>query len=279
MLIEHYKKTPIARAPDEIVRATNDYTKHQAVLNKTGLQKPDLYHYHNKTKPGQPYARNQIMQYHSEPERVDLTFPGVKLVLAQYHCLLPEYQDFKRVRNIIPIYDDAYSPQEQDTDIIKVGYSPSHMNTTIKGHFDKGLEVTMAILKKVKQAYPKKFDFDLITGVQPIECMTRKKKCNVIIDEVVTDSYHKCTLEGLSLGKATICSMSPDMERILLLYCDRIPILNVWSHSLEAYLIYLIEKGVDYVNKVGKESRAWMEKNWKPSDIIQEYIKIYEGVL
>jgi hypothetical protein len=281
MLIEHYKKTPMALAPEEIARATNQYTDHTAIINAPAAQSiPNLYHFHNKPKPGLTTNIPSVMHYHSEPGgRVDLTFKGVKICPAQYHCLLPQYADCRPVRNIIPIWDENYEPIYPFLEKIVVGYSPSHTNTRIKGPFDKGFEFTTRVLKKLKIQYPGKFDFDVISGVPILECIQRKNRCNVVIDEVVTDSYHKCTLEGLALGKATICSMSQGVEDVLKRYAPSIPILNVWAKDLEEYLLLLIEEGPEHVEKIGVSSRQWMETYWRPEEIIKDYIAIYEEVL
>ena len=108
--------------------------------------------------------------------------------------------------------------------------------------------------------------------------MKRKNQCNVVIDEVVTESYHKCTLEGLATGKATICSMSEGMEAVLKRYAPWLPVLNVWAKDLEAYLVNMIESHTD-VLKIGIASRQWMEQYWRPDDIINnDFIPIYEEI-
>lgn len=278
MKILHYKKTLIAYAPDILVDCINKYSgkEYYAELN-TNLNY-DILHFHNHTN-GLPYNDKQIIQYHSEPgPRVDLKFKGIKLVLApQYHCTLDEYKDCKWVRNVIDL--KAIQPnKDKKINYLKVGYSPSTTKNVNK-YFDKGYEATKNILEGMKRDFPRRFDYDIINGVSLEECLRRKNECNVIIDECVTGcGFHRSALEGLAMGKLTVCYINNSIVQAFKKYSPVLPVSNVPIQNLRDFLEYQIDR-IEYVYHVGKMSRAWMEECWNMENIIEEYINIYKEVL
>lgn len=274
MKILHIKKSNIAQAPDELSKAIEKYTNHiSSVSGKE--EEADVLHFHNKyKKTDHPH---QCIQYHSEPFRVDLDVPlKNKLVIAQYHATLEEYSDCRVVRNIIDYNQDTYALNWVD-DKIKVGYSPS-IKTNPNYWYNKGYISTQKILHRLKVNFPNQFDYDIIHGVPLDECLERKRKCNIIIDECVTTSYHRSALEGLALGKMTICSIGPEVEKVFIdaAGTDFHPLYNVQIENLYFFLVDVIEKGVGWVLNMGSISRDWMENYWNPEDIVNEFMSIYE---
>jgi hypothetical protein len=216
--------------------------------------------------------------YHSEPALVDLNVPTKnKMVIAQYHATLDEFSDCTIVRNVIdfnqPLYNPIYGFNE-----IRIGYSPSRKTKMGKWH-DKGYNETLSVLTKTQNMYPNVI-IDVITDVSLEECLMRKNQCNVIIDECVTGSYHRSGLEGLALGKFTICYLSQGVQKVIKRSSgsSKIPFSNVHISHLEKELITIIKKGVSYIESIGEENRKWMERNWHPSTIVNEYVNFYEQV-
>jgi len=286
MLIAQYKSTNIAHAPDELCKAINKYSSHQSVMvGFNGMSAPprntNILHCHNKVMGIQHRARKKtLVQYHSEPFQVDLKTPvDSRLVIAQYHATLPQYKNFKIVRNVIDFNTPQYSPVIID-DKIKIGFSPSRKKKMGAWH-DKGYDKTIQILNRIKNRFPN-VEVDIIHGVPLDECIRRKSQCNILIDECVTKSYHRSGLEGLALGKLTICSMDKQVERIMKKAAGSStqPFVNIWIDSLEKKLSALIESNdMEYILKKGEASREWMEKYWSPQVIVNDFIKIYKKAL
>lgn len=264
MKILHYKKTKIADAPDELAKAIRRYTKHEAFVSDNPACDCDIIHFHNH------YFRTDkrcLIQYHSEPFRVDRTFKGTSLVLDQYHSTLKEYAHCLPVRNVIN-YEDYEINYIKDK--IKIGYSPS-VTRNVNQYYDKGYAQTVSIIKKMGVEY------DIITGVSLEECINRKTECNIIIDECVTNSFHRSGLEGLGLGKLTICSLGDRVIDNIKKYSSIVPFHNIWINELEEGLKNIINEGINYIIYQGFKSRQWMEMYWSPKDIVKEYINIYKG--
>lgn len=279
MKILHIKTTPIAQAPDLLSDAINKYTEHFSVVQHPLDKVKDTFDvivFHNKWFSSN--FEKQFIMYHSEPFMVDLKIPDKvkKMVIAQYHCTLPEFQGCDIVRNVIDFNDPIYNPKYFTK--IKIGYSPSN-----KGNFgawhNKGYDKTKQILEEIKKKYGSRVDYDIITDVPLEECLRRKSECNIIIDEVVTGSYHRSGLEGLAMGKLTICNLLPEVQDAIYQASGSkdIPFELSSIQFLKEDLIEIIEEGIDYINEVGKQSREWMETYWNPRTIINDFIKKFES--
>jgi hypothetical protein len=279
MIICQYKETPIAFAPEAINNLINKYTDHVSylIVKPTASLRPhtDILHLHNLNRFNFP---NKVIQYHSEPFRVNLNVTCQKLVIAQYHATLPEYQNCKIVRNPIDIFDSVFMPKYYDKKI-RIGYAPSNTNV-ISAWADKGYNETIPILQKIKSEYKNKVDIDIITDTPLNVCLVRKSLCNIFIDEVKTGSYHRSGLEGLAMGEVTICSVSPEVERVMVTAANapNQPFVNIYYQDLYSKLTELIESGLNNILEEGWKSRHWMEQYWHPEIIANEYIKIYENI-
>jgi hypothetical protein len=60
---------------------------------------------------------------------------------------------------------------------------------------------------------------------------------------------------------------------------NEIPFINSTPTQLKKCLIDLIDDGIDQLLDRGYKSRIWMEKNWHPEQIAQEYVGVYEESL
>jgi len=278
MHVEHRKQTLIAYAPDDLAAIQRRHGMNAWVNQSSTGEIPDIVHFHNCwTETNKP----AVIQYHSEPvpSRVQLDCPYKKLVIAQYHATLPEYADCTVVRNAIDFERLEYALVDI-LDGIRIGFSPS-TKRRLSSWFDKGYEKTLQILQRIKKARPA-IEYDIITDVTLEECLHRKSLCNIIIDECITPSYHRSGLEGLALGKMTICSLSSDVTDVLLKAsgAPNCPFLNVGINELEEYLIMLIDNlTIEDIVSQGRRNRTWMEKYWHPRDIVMEFRSVYEDLL
>lgn len=281
MIIAHYKETPIAMAPEAICDVINKYTNHQAYVfgySYSGVnlsKETNVLHLHNK--PSVKF-KNSVIQYHSEPFRVNLNTNLPKLVIAQYHATLPEYNDCIIVRNPIDLYNTVFIPKYNNKNI-RIGYSPSVLNPINKWD-DKGYAETIPILKSLQEKYPE-VEVDIIINVPLIECLERKSLCNIFIDEVKTGSYHRSALEGVAMGIPTISGIDDGVASVMIKSsgAPNHPFIKATANDLESVLENLIKSGAINLNEIGFNSRRWMENFWQPATIANEYIDIYEEII
>lgn len=272
-----YKKTRIAEAPDELAKCINKYSSHKAsmVSNVRDFLKYNIIHYHNKWLRWKRMP--SVIQYHSEPNKVNTNFYGKKLVVAQYHATLPEYRDCKSVRNVIDFIDNPlYDYKEVNK--IRIGFSPS-VKGRLSEWYDKGYEETKDILERLHKEYG--IEYDIITDTSLSESVRRKSECSIVIDECVTSSYHRSSLEGLALGKLTICSISDEIQEVVKSVSGGyLPVENIHIEELYNYLAYLIEyESIDSILNKGKGNREWMFNYWHPKNIVEDFIEIYENII
>lgn len=296
-----YKETGIAWAPDELVNCINKYSdKYEARIvtpnmdqmdlvdgNTPCLRTPeinesdfDIMHFHNKFKV---VNIPSVMQYHSEAYLVQPGFQGPELVVAQYQATL--YPHCKPVKNIIDIYDyEKYPIGSRNNAKVRVGFFPSDQLYASQGgtnRCSKGYPETLAVLDRLKAKFGSDVEFDIQAGHIPLrECLKRKAACHILFDEVVTNSYHRSGLEGLTLGSLTFCSMNKAVEDILKTAAgtDIVPFENVGIDKLEAKLSYYLYNP-EYIVEAGKRNRMWMGYHWNPKDIVKEYEAIYDEVI
>ena len=231
------------------------------------------------------YARNSLSIFldksnshfikYISPNKTD----SVKqMVIGQYQATLKEYENYKIMRNIIDFNNKNYNLEYPIKNKIVIGYSPTITKQSKRSPWEtKGFNRTIEILKKVSKL--KNVECDIITNETLNECIKRKAKCNIIIDECVTSSFHRSGLEGLALGKMTICSLGEKEITIIqkTSTSNKIPFENIWIDNLENELKKIICTGSEYINNKGKENRAWMEKYWNPEVITNEYIEYYNN--
>jgi len=330
MKIAHYKKTPIALAPDELSDCINKYTEHESYINEK-FNECDIIQYHNRyiyfthlwkynINKKKLIKKPSFILYHSFPEITDnyknIIMPNIlivilkkifgrtslsiflnkntsrfikyisfkkndtvqQMVIGQYQASLNEFKNYKIMRNIIDFNQKIYNVKTLKNNKIKIGYSPSITKKSTRSIWEtKGYNRTIKIIENISKLHD--IEYDIITNVPFEECLERKSKCNIIIDECVTGSYHKSALEGLALGKMTICSISEEVNGIIkkISGSNKIPFENIWIDSLENELKKIIHLGSEYVNNKGKENRLWMEKYWNPEKITNEYIEYYSN--
>ncbi len=94
-----------------------------------------------------------------------------------------------------------------------------------------------------------------------------KRRSHIVIDECVTGSYHRNSLEGLACGAVVINGIGilPEVENVLR-FCageqSENPFVPATLENLENVLIELIESGRENLIEKGKANRRWIEQNW-----------------
>ena len=203
-----------------------------------------------------------------------------QMVIGQYQATLNEYNNYPIFRNIIDYNKSNYKFKNPIKNKIKIGYAPSITTQKSRSIWEnKGYKKTILILENLSKKM--NIEFDLITKCSLEECLYRKSACNIIIDECVTSSFHRSGLEGLALGKLTICSLDKEVTKVLSKSTgtDLIPFENIWINDLEEKLIDIINMGTDYIIEKGNKNRLWMEEYWNPIDIVNEYIDYYKKLI
>lgn len=316
--IVHITENPIAGAPIALSNALNQYgngrinSRHIAssdrnesrvfksdVLIHEGnrelisklIHVADIIHFHNFYQHQELFRRfpelwpvvlrkKRVWQVHSQRETawVDLETPYSdktmkRLVIAQYHPR--QWPECEVVPNIVPIDDEDYKPLGIVNTPPRVVYTPSRIG--LPGWDNKGYEETYpTLVKLVKEG---KITANIVYNKTHTECMQIRQKADISIDEIVTGSYHLCSLESLSQGLATIAGIDATQYKTLRDFtgADYIPWVMAKPSNIEETLRYLISDSAE-LKYIRERSRLWMETYWHPKQHVERFLRIYENL-
>ena len=200
---------------------------------------------------------------------VDTGFPGV--VVGQYQATLPEFAAWSVVPNPVPLWEPAYRP-EPKPDVVTIAYTPSGRHESYPpGHrlywHGKGYNTTMAVLDALTKRYPVNVVAIRDRQVSHGEALAAKRRAHIVIDECVTGSYHRNSLEGLACGCVVINGVGrlggvADVLSRCALDGRDMPFVQAGLDSLDTALASLIESGPVALEQAGQRSRAWIESHW-----------------
>ena len=146
-----------------------------------------------------------------------------------------------------------------------VVHSPSH-----KGR--KGTDAVMDAVNALKGRCD--FEFRLVTGVKRCEALEIVRNCDVVIAELVSGAYGLAALEAMAMGKPVICYLKPSLVSKFPADCA---IVNANPGNLADVLGRLLSDGA-LRNRVGRDSRAYVEKHHDALALAKDLLKIYEGL-
>ena len=234
-----------------------------------------IRHYH-----AAPSAIKKHKPYQEDLDECISEEPLPSLVNAQH----PEryFPKSKIVPNIILLDDPVFNKcGNHNTNTITFsptfGNSAWFTNDPDNRWNTKGAPETTSLLKKITKDYD--FDFDLIENSTWKECMLRRKNGILAIDELVTGSYHRSSLECLALGKTTLAFLDDRTQEVIkdISGTNNLPWVNTHLENAYQDIEYLINN--KYVlDALGSESQYWMKKYWNPANLINIYLEAYENL-
>jgi nucleotide-binding universal stress UspA family protein len=235
-------------------------------------------------------GRPMVRHFHSAPDAVAQQMhttaqavadcPIPKLVIAQFHARY--YPAAKLVPNIV-FGDDPKLGLVLRTDPLRIGYAPTRFNSGRASRWDtKGYRETTKLLKDVvRKAAALNIDVrvDIIEQVSHAECLQRKSACHIVIDDLVTGSYHLNTLESLASGSVCLTHMDRATQQAVFDLTGRsdFPAISVGLEDAEVVLLDLACNR-PLVSAMGEHARAWMRQHWAPKDMARHFLEAYAHV-
>jgi len=197
-------------------------------------------------------------------EFVDRGFPG--LVVAQYQATLPEFAGWTAVPNPMLLGNPV-----EKSDVVTIAYTPFGRHERYPaGHklywHGKGHRTTHAVLARLAQRHNLRLEVVGDRQVSYAESQAMKQRAHIVIDECVTGSYHRNSLEGLAAGAVVVNAVGlvPAIADVLrdCAGTSEVPFVHATLDSLEAVLESLSGEGTEKLADRGRAGRAWMERNW-----------------
>jgi hypothetical protein len=301
--IVSYATTPVAGVPAILARCIAARTSHQArcvwaqrsyangvsfegdiewtqrpAEAAAALAEADIVIVHNgkvdqrhaaliRGKPVVTMAHNYI--WNVDQTWVRQGFPGV--VVGQYQATLPEFAGWHLVPNPIPFWEAAYQP-ERKADEITIAYTPSGRHESYpEGHrlywHGKGYNTTIRIIDNLSRRYPVRIEAVRERLLTHAEALAAKRCAHIVVDECVTGSYHRNSLEGLACGCLVVNGVGL-RAGVIQAFRDcaggttEVPFVQASRDTLEAVLSQLIESGASDLTAAGRSNRAWLETHW-----------------
>lgn len=301
--IVSYAVTPVAGVPAVLSRCIDAVTPHagacvwasnsygNGVRFQGGVQwrsdaaralelidRADLVVVHNgkvdKRHRRQIESKPAIVMAHNYGWNVDFGLvqkgcPGV--VIGQYQATLDEFRDWHVVPNPVPIWEPEYSPGEKNEELT-ICYTPSGKHERYpKNHrlywHGKGYDTTMRVLETLEKRYGLRLEVIRGKQISHKRSLAMKRRAHIVIDECVTGSYHRNSLEGLATGCVVVNAVGdlPGVEEAFARCAgsdSNSPFVHASLDSLESVLTGLVETGIDALTAAGADSRLWMERYW-----------------
>lgn len=184
-----------------------------------------------------------------------------KTIVGDY-SLLPYSPKSLVVRQAIDLENLPYiGSKNQKT--VTIIHAPS--NRAIKGT----KYIIEAIERLKKEKYPIKFI--LVEKKPRKEALEIYKKADIVIDAVLQGAYGILAIECMALGKPVLCYINEIFKK----YYKNLPIVNSNPTNLYDNLVRLI-KNPSLRERLGIESRKYVEKNHDSLKIANQFIKLYE---
>ena len=317
MRIVHFSTTPLAGAPLRLVQALRTHTDHDVRLvdlapnlrfgedvvfsrqPDTALAlatSADILHLHNylhlASRQFAPidFAALQcngarvIRQFHSAPETVmevgglsrGEVFDGLpSLVCAQFQ---ERYYPEARVMPQV-ILEDALRAFSTDAGPAGVFFAPTNQRDIFQRRWDtKAARETHDMLRRVCRETRQPLHY--LTDRPLQESLAGKARAAVVVDELVTGSYHLSTLEGLCLGKPVLAWLDNRTRRVLaeVAGTGACPIVDVHLGAAAPVLRRLLCEPGEAAG-VGASARAWFDAYWSSAHVAAQYAAAYRDLV
>jgi len=176
-------------------------------------------------------------------------------------------QMFSKYSSIfLPLVNCHWEIIEKNNKVPHVVFAPTNRQP-ITTPSSKGYKEVLAIINKLK-GQGLQFTFDLIEGVPYLDNIERKKKLDIIIDDIVHDTFHNSAIEAVCFGGVSITGYSG----------KDYPFIKANINTLEQTLVKLISEP-EYLAKEKARLQEWRKIKYNPFKLIEFYDKFYHKVL
>ena len=213
-----------------------------------------------------PREKATVNWYHSQPTPGHIDRRAEKDgwpwgVVGQYQTRL--YPGSSPLPNLMPLAHSWYQPaSNRSNSIVRIAYSPS--NLYMSGWDDKGYAETISAMRESGA------EFNVITGTPLEECLRIKSMAHIVVDECVTGSYHRSSLDGMALGCVVVNNCDDLCQRnIEQMTGSKAPFLRASIKTLTDTLQGLVNLGAKHLNEWGEANRRWMEIYWNATGLIE----------
>ena len=171
----------------------------------------------------------------------------------------------------MPFWDPDYS-DERKAAPIRICFTPSGNHERYpRSHklywHSKGANTTWRVLDSLRDRFGCEIETTRSGQVPHATSLAMKRRSHIVIDECVTGSYHRNSLDGLAAGCAVVNGVGPlpgvvEAMRRCAPTMQELPFVFADLESLDRVLIGLVEGGVARLLEIGRANRSWMDARW-----------------
>lgn len=294
MKVVMLSRTPLAGAPLEAMKCLNKYTD----LNVRWISIKDNYADKRIFPSDLIWSKDRplciheiktadIVHIHNEPFPIDISMLSGKRVVVQFHsvpmrksynemCRLSKHaytimQPMQQREYIgLPALPNLIDPEE---------YVPAeHSNIDVSGRptvvfaptnkWAAQLKGSKACTDVIRILHEFKRDavVDIFSDVPYEANLRRKRFSDIVVDDVVGNTFHRTALEGCCFGLAVITSHHAS---------------GFFSSDLAQLpgALRTLVKNPTALQKYKQKSRDWVQSNWHPRNLCAMYVEAYKKAL
>jgi GT2 family glycosyltransferase len=206
--------------------------------------------------------------------------PGV--VLAYHQATMPIFRDWNIVPLPVPLWEECYRPT-QKPDVFTICFAPSIRRGSYppshRMHWQSNrYRATMLQLRRLASVSRVPIRVRKAPGIYGTASIDIMRASHVVLDECVTGSYHRESLDALAAGSVVLngLGLSPEIEQVFRNCSDSnglLPFTTVQWESLPSSLEAVLGKSLEELAAEGERSRRWMEQYWNFDDQWERFWK------
>ncbi|MEA2748781.1 MAG: hypothetical protein QOI41_2924 [Myxococcales bacterium] len=137
----------------------------------------------------------------------------------------------------------------------------------------KGTAAVLAAVRALEADHD--FEFVLLQGVTRADALRTIQSADIYLDQFMIGAHGAAALEAMALGTPVIGWIKPAVARA---YPPGIPLVNATEEKLAQTLGELLSDGARR-NRLGRESRAYVEAHHDAPRVAHQLVAVYEGVI
>jgi hypothetical protein len=289
-------RTPLAASPIEMMKCINRYNKEGINVNlvsirdryadgkvypsdyvwgnnkrvcETIINSADIIHIHNEMPIEMKYLidnKKKIVQFHSCPKRrgyAELYKYGNYKYCIDQPMQREVYEDLEGLPNLIDPYE--YIPLKK----INLKNRKLHIVFAPTNNWPKdkiGSKASDYVIECLKKLDTDKVRLSIFSNKSYLENLTIKSTADIIIDDIVNNTYHRTSLEACCFGVALLTSS----KDIGCLYTN--------IDNLEDNLNLLINN-INMLEDIKDKSRNWIVDAWDIRKQVKKYVEVYKMII
>lgn len=279
-------KTPLAGAPYENAKCINKYSNGEVSVRWVSLKdryldgrifpsdliygapeadqaiaSADIFHVHNEPFPGLETfrgGRKVLVQLHSCPLRATL---NQMLALSQHRYTISQPMQLRayQLPGLPNMLDpEEYLPLDEKRTKPRIVFAPTN-EWSVNMVGSKGSNEVKVILAE----FQNEFEIEFMNKMPYVLNLDVKRHSDILIDDVVGNTFHRTSLEGCCFGLAVLSSTNEGGW-----------IFATLQNLREVLTKLAREKR--FLEESRRRSRQWLTTAWHPRNLVWQYVDAYK---